>query len=192
MKSIICDVGWSELKEATNRFSCNYVRLLSTIKLSWTIRPFNCGSTQIEPWTNYKDRLEVNWDLNDAVSTIKEIWSVWKVLYDSEWAKNSNKKQIEETQAVEQETRIQTYTKNINPFVDSMNSITEEIIKDLEEINTIYTNIEPSSITHWITELFPQISKNVYETTKITELIYNNTEYTCEQQSPQQWDCSAN
>ncbi len=216
LKHIICSVWWKELSKANDRFKCNYNRLLYVLEL-WPKPKNQCWSVAIAKWIPLSKRVKSKvsvewiWTLSYNNEWIQNWWTedtqalnqMSKDLKKYSWLINWIKELWSELNPSNWKA-YKTFTWNVSPAdyaiakqTDFINYNLNAVISDYNEVKNITNWLEPWNATHWITTLFPQISQQIdeirqkiWKSVSEKDTIYKNLEKTCQNQSPQKWNCS--
>ena len=218
IKNIICNIWWDKLSKATEKFKCNYNRLLLALNignLTWS--GWHCWSVKIQPFVPLSERFK--WKLS--------IEWIWKLSYwnEDDWisnwwtsdtkALNQMKKDLSkywpyidwlkqlwsDLKHTALRTPIKTPSSNITnkpmkvneiDFQNNFQNNLDMVVNDENYATKELSEVEPWKATHSITTLFPEISKKLYLLDKLSEQIYKNTAKACANQSPQIWNCYVN
>lgn len=188
MNNIVCNIWDKDSKEAVERFNCNYQRLKSVLWLWWS--EGNCWSEELKEWVPMNERIMFNWWWEIA-EIMTEMWKIIKE--DIPWA---TKDAMNAMFPPRKDCRVddcgkETYDSNniaSSKYKSQMWVVTEQIIQDNNEVNSILSNVESSEFTHNTTIDFPKISEQIRRirenVEKKEDSIFENTAQACENQSP--------
>ncbi len=217
VKHIICSIWWDKLSKANARFHWNYRRLLYVLWLwgsadkSYAQKYWSVALAKTLSGSRFKAKVKVEWiwNLSYGNKNIKNGWNpdtaslnqMSKDLKKYSWLLNWIK------EIWSYFTNIKTYKTlkwNISPAdyaiesqAEFINNNLTSVINDYNDVTTNLAWVEPWKATHNITLLFPQISKQiddiikkVWKSVSTPGTIYKNIEKTCQNQSPNKWNCS--
>jgi len=215
LKHVICTIWWDKLSKANKRFKCNYNRLLFVLNLWWS--EGNCWSVKVKKWIPLSKRLKAKvsiewiWKLSynnrDArnwwTTDTKSLNQMAKDVRKYSWLWNGIKQLWSEINPSNWQT-YRNFVWHVSPAdygvekqVNFINTNLQAVIDDSNDVWYMLDWVEPWKATHGVTLLFPQISQKIddirtklWKTTSSKGTIYKYIEKTCQNQSPQKWNCS--
>jgi len=214
LKHVICSVWWKKLKKANKRFTCNYSRLEKALFGIWS--GWNCWSVKLvekaKSWSErFKSKVKVEWiwtlsywnkdiknwwnpdtaSLNQMSKDIKKYSWLWNWIKEI-WNNYANMFDYTE---IWMNVSLDDYA--VKKQENFINSNLQAVIQDENTVWVDLAWVEAGKATHNITLLFPQISQQIdkirqkiWKSVSENGTIYKNIEKTCQNQSPQKWNCS--
>jgi len=163
----------------------NRLKFKAKVEWIWTLSYWNTKDWDPNWWTTDKESLKkIAKDLKKYSWILGWIKEIWSELNPSNWNKNKNFK-------------VSPVDYAITKQIDFVNTNLQAVIDDSNDVKTMLAWVEPWKATHGVTLLFPQISKEIDnirnkigKTVTDDGTIYKNIEKTCQNQSPQRWNCS--